>query len=151
MSQIKLSRNTIQIDADVLAKVFRISPDELKLGMRDGTITSRSEHGEGEDAGNIRLTFFSAKRRVRIIADEKGNILTCSGVDLLPRTAGTPPAGNPAGKTTTARVDTAADKARLDGLLDVALEGTFPASDPVAVSFDKVEVESPLFASSDKE
>ena len=151
MSQIKLSPDAIQIDADVLAKAFRISPDELKLGMRDGTITSRSEHGEGEDAGNIRLTFFSTKRRVRITADEKGNVLTCSGVDFSPRAAGPPLAGNPTSGTTTASTSTAAGKTRLDGLLDVALEGTFPASDPVAVSFDRAEVESPLSARSDKE
>lgn len=27
-------------------------------------------------------------------------------------------------------------RARLDALLDAALEGTFPASDPIAISFD---------------
>ncbi|HNP37121.1 MAG TPA: DUF6522 family protein [Woeseiaceae bacterium] len=72
----------VQIDADVLTRCFRISSDELQQGMRDGSITSRFEKGEGEDDGRIRLTFFSANCRVRITADDSGNILGCNTVDF---------------------------------------------------------------------
>lgn len=128
MTTIEFVDDQVQVDADVLAKALRIGPEALKQGMRDGTITSRFERGEGEDAGRIRLTFFSAERRVRMIADESGNLLTWNAVDHV-----RPPfalAGAGRGD------DRAASRARLDLLLDTALEGTFPASDPLAVSFD---------------
>lgn len=72
----------VQIDADLLTRSFRISSDELKQGMRDGSITSRFEKGEGEDSGRIRLTFFSANCRVRVTADDSGNVLSCNTVDF---------------------------------------------------------------------
>ncbi|WP_206455088.1 DUF6522 family protein [Aurantimonas marina] len=82
MTHIAFVDDAIQIDADMLAKAFRIDADDLKQGMRDGTITSRFERGEDEDAGKVRLTFFAASRRVRITADEDGTILTCSAIDF---------------------------------------------------------------------
>ncbi|QYX57208.1 hypothetical protein K1T73_02005 [Roseovarius sp. SCSIO 43702] len=81
MTKIEFSGDTVQVDARTLAKAFRIGTNDLKQGMRDGTITSRFERGEDEDAGKVRLTFFSANRRVRMTADESGNVLTCSAVD----------------------------------------------------------------------
>ena len=82
MAQIEFGADRIEVDADVVARGLKISPDSLKQGMREGSISSRSEHGEGEDAGKLRLTFFSATRRVRITADTEGNILTCIANDV---------------------------------------------------------------------
>ncbi|MEC5293869.1 DUF6522 family protein [Aurantimonas sp. C2-6-R+9] len=82
MTHIAFADDAIQIDADVLAKAFRIEADDLKQGMRDGTITSRFERGADEDAGKVRLTFFAASRRVRMTIDESGTILTCSAIDF---------------------------------------------------------------------
>lgn len=82
MTQIAFVDDVIEIEADVLAKAFRIDADDLKQGMRDGTITSRVERGEDEDAGKVRLTFFAPSRRVRVTADENGKILTCSAIDF---------------------------------------------------------------------
>ncbi|HRY24320.1 MAG: hypothetical protein H6852_16505 [Geminicoccaceae bacterium] len=81
MTEIEYDDETIQIDAEVLAGALRIDTDELLRRMREGTVTSRLERGEGEDAGRIRLTFFSGSRRVRMVADESGKILTCGAVD----------------------------------------------------------------------
>ena len=50
--------------------------------MRDGTITSRFERGEGEDAGRSRVTFFDGGRRVRLIVAADGEVLKRSGVRL---------------------------------------------------------------------
>ena len=46
--------------------------------MRNGEITSRSETGIGEDAGNTRLTFWYQGRRVRLTCDSAGNVLKTS-------------------------------------------------------------------------
>ncbi len=82
MPEITYGDATIQIEAKVLAEALRLDPDELLRQMREGTITSRLEHGEGENAGHVRLTFFSANRRIRMVADQSGNILSCGGVDV---------------------------------------------------------------------
>ncbi|MCY0147789.1 DUF6522 family protein [Hoeflea sp. G2-23] len=82
MTQISYADDTIEVDAGVLAKAFRIDADTLKRDMRSGAITSLFERGEDGDAGKVRLTFFSASRRVRITADTEGKVLTCSALDF---------------------------------------------------------------------
>ncbi len=78
VTRIEYDGDVIRIDADILARAFAIKEEVLKRKMREGVITSRAEKGEDEDAGKVRLTFYSPKQRVRIIADEQGSILTCS-------------------------------------------------------------------------
>lgn len=133
MPEIEIGPDLIQIDADIVAKALRITPQDMQDRMRDGTVTSRFEQGEGEDAGRVRLTFFSDTRRARITADTTGTILTCSAVDFtrtprnaLPETRSSNPDND----------DKRPERARLEGLLDEALQGTFPASDPIALAFD---------------
>lgn len=82
MTQIEIADDMVLIDADVLAKAFGIGADDLKRQMRDGTITSRFERGAEEDAGRVRLTFFSADLQVQITADESGTVLSCCAVDF---------------------------------------------------------------------
>ncbi len=85
MTRIEIGDDMIQVDAQTVADGLQMDPEALKQGMRDGTITSRFERGEGEHAGRIRVTFFSPARRVRLTADDTGNILTCSAVDYTKR------------------------------------------------------------------
>lgn len=82
MTQIEIAGDMVQIDANVLARAFGIGVDDLKMQMRDSTITSRFERGAEEDAGRVRLTFFSADRQVQITADDSGNVLSCCAVDF---------------------------------------------------------------------
>lgn len=82
MTPIEITGDDVQIDADTLARAFAISVDTLRRGMRDGEITSRLERGQDEDAGKLRLTFFSTGRHVRFIADESGAILSSSIVNV---------------------------------------------------------------------
>jgi hypothetical protein len=123
MQKIEIGPDLVQVDAAIVAKALKISPHDLKERMRNGTVTSRFERGEGQDAGRVRLTFFSDRRRVRITADTSGTVLSCTGVDFTRP----PRAGQP-------RTDR---QSRMNDLLDDALQGTFPASDPVALGFDK--------------
>ena len=51
---IEFDDDVIRIDAEVLARAFAIKEETLKRKMREGTITSRFERGEGEDAGKAR-------------------------------------------------------------------------------------------------
>ncbi|MBI6628825.1 DUF6522 family protein [Pontibaca salina] len=85
MTRIEIAEDVIVIDAQAVASGLQIDAAALKQGMRDGSITSRCERGEGEDAGRVRVTFFSPARRMRITADDAGNILTCSSVGYTRR------------------------------------------------------------------
>lgn len=143
MTQLEFSKGNVSIDAAVLARAFGISADDLKHGMRDGTITSRFERGEGEDAGRVRLLFFSPARRIRITADQTGKVLTCGAADLaappgLARPAAAAGHAPPGAATVSEAPEAAADdrEARLEMLLELALQGTFPASDPIAISIE---------------
>lgn len=122
MPKIEIGPDLVQVDADIVAKALKISPHDLKERMRNGTVTSRFERGEGQDTGRVRLTFFSDRRRARITANTSGAVLSCTGVDF----ARPPMAVQPQ----------AARQIRMNALLDDALQGTFPASDPVALGFD---------------
>ncbi len=137
MPEIEIGPDMIQIDADIVAKTLKLTPRDLKARMRDGTVTSRFERGEGADAGRMRLTFFTDTRRARITADMNGDILSCTAVDYV----GVPRGPSPTSPSTRTADPGAAgnepDHARLDALLDAALDGTFPASDPLAIAFDR--------------
>jgi hypothetical protein len=82
MTRIEFTGNDIQIDAQVVAMAFAIGETDLKQAMRDGTITSRVERGEGEDAVRYRLNFFSADRRVQVVARDTGEVLTCDTTEF---------------------------------------------------------------------
>ncbi len=82
MPAIEICPDQIQINAEIVAKALKLAPQDLQARMRDGTVTSSFERGEGDDADRIRLTFFSAHRRARITADTSGTVLSCSAADF---------------------------------------------------------------------
>ncbi|MFC3570186.1 DUF6522 family protein [Paracoccus sp. TOH] len=134
MGAVEFGKDGVRVEAALLARAFGISADDLKRDMRDGTITSRFERGEGKDAGTVRLIFFSASRRVRITADAGGHVLSCGAADF----AGPPGSASRPAATGTGRgfADPDGQQAHIETLLDLALQGTFPASDPVAIGID---------------
>lgn len=70
------------IDAALLGELLDVSPLEVHALMRGNEITSVCERGEGEHAGQYRLTFFHKSRRVRLDLDESGRILRRSSIDF---------------------------------------------------------------------
>ncbi len=73
------------IDANDLAPLLDLSPEEARDLMRAGRITSLVERGEGEDAGRYRVTFRHGTLRLRLIVDHQGEVLKRSRVDARPR------------------------------------------------------------------
>jgi hypothetical protein len=65
----------IEIDAALIAAAFDLTPEQVMRELRQGAITSRSEHGVDADAGRRRLTFFRGRKRVRIVLDADGAVL----------------------------------------------------------------------------
>ncbi|HLS58521.1 MAG TPA: DUF6522 family protein [Paracoccaceae bacterium] len=74
------------INAADLARLLELPEADVKRMMRAGTITSRFERGEGEDAGRFRLTFFEGDRRIRLIVDGSGEVLQTSRSRIVPPT-----------------------------------------------------------------
>lgn len=72
---LRFEENGIELDATVVAAGLKISPTDLLQRLRDGTVTTRCETGVGEDAGRLRLTFFSDNRRLQLVADHNGAII----------------------------------------------------------------------------
>jgi hypothetical protein len=82
MGGVTIDENGASVEADLLAEAFGLAPAEVPALMRAGAITSLFERGEGEDAGRMRLTFFHASRRFRLVVDASGEILQRSKVDF---------------------------------------------------------------------
>ncbi len=81
MDPITFTETAIEIDASLVAKGLRITPEALRAALRDGQVTRTVEKGEGEDAGRFRVTFFSPTRRLRLLFTADGDVLQTSAAD----------------------------------------------------------------------
>ena len=66
MASIDPTDEGFQVEVELIAEGFGLTPDEVNRRMRDGRMTSRCEKGMGEDAGRWRLTFYSGGRTLRL-------------------------------------------------------------------------------------
>ena len=82
MAKIEFDDGAIEVDAAIVAEGLGIDPSLIQEQMREGTITSLCERGIDEDAGRYRLTFFSDRRRLRLLVDDGGNVIQRSSVDF---------------------------------------------------------------------
>jgi hypothetical protein len=80
--KISIEGEDLCVDAATLAAAFAITPGAVIAGLRNGSITTLTERGEGEDAGRWRLSFFHGNCRLRLIVDATGNILQRSRIDF---------------------------------------------------------------------
>ena len=78
MPEIQFENGVFDVDAHIIGRGLGLPPERIPSMMRDGEISSRSERGEGEDAGRYRLTFFHKKDRFHVVVDESGRILDSS-------------------------------------------------------------------------
>jgi hypothetical protein len=70
------------VDAGALGPLIGLEPAEVWRLMRAGAITSRFERGEGEDAGRFRVSFFHGRRRVTLVVDAAGTVLSSVTVSV---------------------------------------------------------------------
>ena len=73
--KVTLTDNGATIDAHDLGPLLGLTPSQVQAKMRAGEITSQSEEGIDEDAGRIRLTFWYAGQRVRLICEADGTVI----------------------------------------------------------------------------
>ncbi|MDF1609320.1 DUF6522 family protein [Hoeflea sp. YIM 152468] len=87
--KIEFEDGGIVIDAAIVGPLLNVAPAEVPRLMREGAITSLSEAGIDEHAGEHRLSFFYQGRRLRLQVAASGEIRARSIVDFgdmpLPR------------------------------------------------------------------
>jgi hypothetical protein len=76
------SEDGFTIDASLVSELLNVSPSGVQALMRNNEITSLCERGEGEHAGQYRLTFFYKGRRARLNIDESGQVIRRSITDF---------------------------------------------------------------------
>lgn len=147
MFKITLPADRAVIDMAAVARAFGITTQELEDAIHVGTISRWFEVGEGDADDKPHQIFASEKLRRRVDVDQEGKVHSAGEYDAnlanpLPnrnesllvrhdhiragRTVGTGLYDNPH----------SIRQSRLDALLDDALDKSFPASDPVAISFE---------------
>lgn len=72
MKAIRREGDRFVIEAADLAQALGLSEEAVRAGLRDGTITSRTERGMDSDAGRWRLTFYHEGRALRLTIDAEG-------------------------------------------------------------------------------
>ncbi|WP_143042380.1 DUF6522 family protein [Citreimonas salinaria] len=149
MMQFRLSNDRTEVDIHALAAAFGLSRDALHDALRLGTISYCYELEPG-DTATPRTVFRSTEtgqcvtldRVGRIISAEENRLVdqpvpckeTCRSDGGQARAADT---STPISLTEVNRQTAQhASAPHLNNLLDEALRETFPASDPVAISFD---------------
>ncbi|WP_322989854.1 DUF6522 family protein [Hoeflea sp.] len=109
MIKILLTDDRTEVDMDGVARAFGISTNELELRLGAGTITRWSRASESDNKPG--MIFSAADREIEVNVNETGNVVNHSAAE-------------------------SARRSRLDALLDEALQGTFPASDPFSLTID---------------
>lgn len=78
----RLEEGDVIVDAAVIASGFGLEPATVPALLRSGDITARCERGLDEDAGRHRLTFFFGNRRLRLVLDGQGHVITRGLIDF---------------------------------------------------------------------
>lgn len=87
MAEVQFEDRAIVVDAEVIGRALDIDQSLVQPLMREGKITTLSEHGVGDDAETYRLTFFYSNRRARLTVSEEGHVLRRSSIDFGDRAA----------------------------------------------------------------
>jgi hypothetical protein len=79
---VSFDQGSLTVDAETIAQGLGISAKDVHSLIRSGEITSRCEHGEGQDAGSTRLTFFLRGSRFRIVVNAEGLVVRRSTINF---------------------------------------------------------------------
>lgn len=82
MIEIDEGGQAITVAAEVIADGLKINPADVQPMLKSGAILSSVEAGVDEDFGTFRLTFSTRHRRVRLIIDALGDVVSQSVLDF---------------------------------------------------------------------
>lgn len=70
------------VAAEVIGAALLVAPGDVQGMLRSGAIRTVTEMGVEEDAGRWRLSFVHGQRRLRLVVDGDGGVVTRSVVDF---------------------------------------------------------------------
>ena len=73
--ELDLAQRAINVEATAIADGLGLAPEQVINSLRNGGLTALCEQGIAQDAGQFRLTFFYADKRLRFIVGQDGHIL----------------------------------------------------------------------------
>lgn len=68
--------SSVEIDGACVARGLGLDVTAFRQLMADRKIALLCERGTGEDSGRWRVTFYHGERRLRLVVDAQGNVLT---------------------------------------------------------------------------
>ncbi len=82
MIEIEGSGQGFTVPAEVIAEGLKLQPEQVQPMLAGRLITSWVEAGVDEDFGTFRITFATDKRRLRLIVDALGEVVSKSTLDF---------------------------------------------------------------------
>lgn len=82
MIEIEGSGQSFTVTAEVIAEGLGLRPQDVQPMLAGRQISSWVEAGVDEDFGTFRLTFATHRRRLRLIVDALGDIVSKSTLDF---------------------------------------------------------------------
>ena len=82
MIEIADGARAFTVDAETIAAGLKLAAADVQPLLKAGAIASSVEAGVDEDAGTFRLTFSTQHRRLRLIIDALGDVVSQSVLDF---------------------------------------------------------------------
>lgn len=82
MIEIEDSGQAFTVPAELIAQGLKLAPEAVQPMLAGRQISSWVEAGVDEDLGTFRLTFATDKRRLRVIVDALGEVISHSTLDF---------------------------------------------------------------------
>lgn len=82
MIEIAGSGRDFTVPAELIAQGLKLRPEQVQPMLAGRLITSWVEAGVDADLGTFRLTFATDKRRLRVIVDALGDVISSATLDF---------------------------------------------------------------------
>jgi hypothetical protein len=82
MADVSRDGDSFVVAAEVIGAALLVAAAEVPVLLRGGGIKVLQEEGVGDDEGQWRLSFTLGSRRLRLVVDAAGTVLTRSVVDF---------------------------------------------------------------------
>jgi hypothetical protein len=149
MFKITLPADRAEPDMAAVASAFGISVTDVHDGIAIGTISRWFEVGTGDADDKPHQIFVSALLEIRVDVDEHGNVQSTAKYEVVSAESQSHPVTGadkgPVQEPLAAPLQYGPDtthKTHIDALLDEALNESFPASDPMAISVPRARARS---------
>ena len=79
---IEIDNEGFTVAAEVIADGLKLAAADVQALLKSGAIQTATEAGVGDDAGTFRLTFSTRHRRLRLVVDALGDVVSSSVLDF---------------------------------------------------------------------